>query len=91
MTPAQEKAKEILSKFSVLKTSNEAEPPNEKVWYFVPTPLVKQCALICVEEELKGLFELKDKLDDEIFGEAALVLIHQIGDLEEVKQEIEKI
>ena len=52
MTP-KEKAKELYNRFATLKTDNEAEPPNQKIWYFVSTPLLKDCALMCVEEILK--------------------------------------
>lgn len=85
MTP-KEKAKELIYKFAFLKTDNEATPPKKKKWYFVPTPLLKQCALICVDE----IIAQWDYIDT--------YLADMKGDLnpnlkywQEVKQEIEKL
>ena len=53
MTKEKQKAKELMMKFSHLKADNGAESLKEKVWYFVPTPLLKQCALICCDQIMK--------------------------------------
>jgi len=53
MTP-EEKAKEICTKFALMKFQNG------DVHYFIPTPLLKQCALICVDEILDFTDERKE-------------------------------
>lgn len=78
MTPAQEKAKELVSKFTFFKI------PESEAKFYNP----KQCALICVEEiedaHIKRYSRSRtefDKLKDESLKQF----------WNEVKQEIEKI
>jgi hypothetical protein len=78
MTP-KEKAKELYYKYwNMLYELNERVIPDEI------SEQAKQCALICVDEELKLIHRISHQLDNDNY-------IFIIEELLELKQEIEKL
>lgn len=77
MTKTQEKAKELVDRFI------QYTPADEKF----ELPYAKKCVLICVNRNIKILTELREKEHSDNFRYIEEIIL----ELQEVKQEIEKI
>lgn len=90
MTP-QEKAKELLGKYQDVQYEKSVEYEDETCVfeYGLPLNIAKQCALIAVEIEMNSL---KYIIQSDSIGTAGRVLVAgMVRELNEVKQEIEKL
>ena len=82
MTP-KEKAKELVEKFAKLLHKTDETFDEGGIAYFIPTPLLKRCALICADE----LILENNTIHHENINDQCDRMIYW----EEVKQEINKL
>lgn len=84
ITEAEKKAKELVERLrnEIFKIDIESETPYEvKNW----NEVIKQCALICVDEKIK---EVQSIPDLKVVGD---ILLNRLNELYKVKQEINKL
>ena len=92
MTP-KDKAKELVGRFIDIIPCNDNELSEDEM-YKEQLHSAKQCALICVDDELKILDDLGNKLYTKLGTDSYMerCVIYDLGkELEEVKQEINKL
>ena len=78
MTAEQQKAKELIKKYSQLLSSDS--------WY--ERDKIKQCALICIDDEIKILQNLKNKLQSMALLDSTFEVMGLIDELQQVRNEI---
>jgi len=90
MTSEQLKAKELIDKFrpffdnQISKSSEHAYIKSIKIY----NDNVKQCAILCVDEEIKTLQGLKEKLQSMNLLDSTFEVMYLIDAKQTVKQEI---
>ena len=86
MTEQKKKAKELIEKFS---PHSHSDWHDDGGWNNVQLlENAKQCAIICVDYEIKILQKLKDKLQSMSLLDSTFEVMNLIDELQQVKQEI---